>query len=208
MLERSDNVAANPTLLIFLKAPRAGEVKTRLAASLGKARALRAYRQLVAHTLAAVPPDWSVEIHYAPRGARADMRRWLGARWRLRVQSSGDLGVRLTRAFAGAFARGARRVIAIGGDCPTLDAATLERAAQTLRARDVVLGPACDGGYYLIGLRRAAPELFVEIPWSTADVFPTTLRRARAARLSLMRLEEREDVDDLASWRRQAKLLR
>jgi glycosyltransferase A (GT-A) superfamily protein (DUF2064 family) len=98
-------------------------------------------------------------------------------------------------------------VVAIGGDCPTLDAKCLDRAGAALDAHDVVLGPARDGGYYLIGLRKPAGELFVDIPWSTPDVLRTTLRRIRAARLSHVCLAVKEDVDDRASLRRNAHLL-
>jgi len=191
-----------PTVLVFLKAPRVGEVKTRLAAEMGEREAARAYRAMAERQLAVIPREWRVEIHYAPRGAGREMRAWLGVGRCYRVQVGDDLGARLRHAFARAFASGARTVIAIGADCPELDAADLQDAAAALRRCDVVIGPARDGGYTLIGLRAPAPALFRGIPWSTGGVLTATLRRARAAKLRVRRLRELEDVDDAASWRR------
>lgn len=194
--------SASPLVLLFLKAPRAGLVKTRLAQALGPARAVRIYRRLAAAQLRRIPEAWPVEVQYSPRGARTEMRAWLGARAILRLQRGGDLGDRLQAAFARAFARGARQVLAIGGDCPGLDATRLRAAAAALAHADVVLGPARDGGYYLIGLRQPAPELFRDMPWSTVAVCRATRQRARAAGRRVHLLDELEDVDDLASLRR------
>lgn len=194
--------SAPPLVLLFLKAPRAGLVKTRLAQDLGPTRAVRVYRRLAATQLRRIPATWPVEIQYTPRGARAEMRAWLGVRGTLRLQRGGDLGARMQAAFARAFARGARPVLAIGGDCPGLDATRLGTAVGALARADVVLGPARDGGYYLIGLRRPAPELFRDIPWSTDRVWRTTQQRAWAAGHQVHLLPKLEDVDDLASLRR------
>lgn len=200
--ERAGENATAPTVLVFLKAPRSGYVKTRLAATLGSAAANAVYRELTERQMAEIPAQWRLEVYYAPRGARPEMRTWLGKRPRYRLQRGEGLGARLTNAFRAAFAAGARRVLAIGADCPDLDAASLRVASQALDATDVVLGPAKDGGYYLIGLRRHLPGLFAEIPWSSDAVLRTTLRRARALDASIHLLEEREDIDDAAALRR------
>jgi len=189
-------------LLVFLKAPRAGTMKTRLAHDLGDAAAARIYRALVERQLAALPSARNVEILFSPDDAEPEMRRWLGDAFDYRAQGDGDRGARLTRAFAAAFSAGARRVVAIGGDRPDLDAACLLAAQAALTRSDVVLGPAADGGYYLIGLRRMASPVFADIPWSSPTVLATTLDRCAAAGLSHERLGEKEDIDDLASWRR------
>ncbi len=194
-------------ILFLLKAPRLGEVKTRLARALGPRRAVQIYRRLVESQAARLPAGWPVEIHYAPRGARRELHAWLGSRGHFRVQRGIDLGARLVTAFAGAFARGASGALAIGGDCPGLDATRLRAAARALRRNDVVLGPACDGGYYLIGLRLASPKLFAGIPWSTGEVLRETRRRARQQGLRVHLLDRLEDVDDLASWRRAKQIL-
>lgn len=194
--------APAPTVLVFLKAPRSGYVKTRLATTLGSAAANDVYRELTERQMAEIPALWRLEVHYAPRGARPEMITWLGKRPRYRLQRGEGLGPRLTSAFGAAFAAGANRVLAIGADCPDLDTASLHHASQALDTTDVVLGPAKDGGYYLIGLRRHLPGLFAEIPWSSAAVLRTTLRRARALGVSVHLLEEKEDIDDAAALRR------
>lgn len=189
-------------VMIFLKAPRPGTVKTRLGKETGFEQATVVYRQLAEAQLSWIPADFGTEIHYAPRGAVQEMRAWLGGRRLYRAQTGGNLGARLGQAFAGAFRRGYARVIAIGSDCPELDEDCLHRASRALAENDVVLGPATDGGYYLIGLRRPAPRLFEDIAWSTATVLATTQARIQECGLSSFLLEEKEDIDDLASLRR------
>ncbi len=186
----------------MLKAPRARFVKTRLARELGAEPAAVVYRRLVEHQMAAIPTDWPVEIHYAPADAPAEMQEWLGSQYAYFPQQGDDLGERLIHAIADVFTRGAIGVIVIGGDCPGLDEPCLRAAWSALDSADVVLGPALDGGYYLIGLRRPAPHLFRGIPWSSSAVFEATTERVRQAGLSLVLLSAKEDVDDLASWRR------
>lgn len=194
--------AAGPVVVVMLKAPRVGAVKTRLGAQTGLASATAIYRVLVEHLLSAVPRDWRTEIHFSPADAGAEMQTWLGAKPAYFPQREGDLGCRLAGAVAGAFERGARSVIVVGGDCPALDEACLRQAGMKLQAVDAVIGPAADGGYYLIALRRTAPRLFAEIPWSTENVLATTLARIEEAGLQHSLLETKEDVDDLASLRR------
>jgi hypothetical protein len=134
------------------------------------------------------------------------MRDWLGPRFHYRLQSGGDLGQRLAMAFAKTFKRGALKVMAVGADCPGLDGECLVEAARHLETADVVLGPAVDGGYYLIGLRRPEPGLFTHIAWSSEKVLSQTLSRASASGLSVRLLPLREDVDDRESLLRQAKI--
>ena len=190
------------TVLVFLKAPRAGYVKTRLAATIGGAAANQLYRELAERQLAVIPPHWRFEVCYAPRGARREMVAWLGRRTRLRLQEGNDLGARLTTAFRTTFERGSNRVLAIGADCPDLDAACLNAAANALDDCDAVLGPAKDGGYYLIGMRRNLPRLFEDIAWSSSAVLRTTLERARESKASVRLLAEKEDIDDFDSLQR------
>lgn len=189
-------------VMVFLKAPRPGTVKTRLGRDVGMTVATAAYRELAEQQLRRIPAGFRTEVHYAPRGSRAEMRSWLGSKVNLRAQCGGDLGARLCQAFTGAFARGYRRIMAIGSDCPELDAACLRHADALLEQADVVLGPATDGGYYLIGLRRPAPRLFENIAWSTGTVCATTVIRAKECGLTHALLEAKDDIDDLAAWRR------
>lgn len=184
-------------VMVFLKAPRPGTVKTRLGRSIGMEEATAVYRGFAEQQLCRIPEDFRTEVHYAPRGAAGEMRTWLGCELNYRAQSGRDLGARMSNAFARGFLRGYRSIIAIGSDCPGLDEDCLRQAADLLMKKDVVLGPATDGGYYLIGLRRPAPLLFENIEWSTATVLATTLARIRECGLKHTLLEEKDDIDDL-----------
>jgi len=192
----------NPTALVFLKAPRPGLVKTRLAREMGEQAATAIYRTLAEEQWRRIPANWRAEVHFTPRDAETEMRAWLGERGTFRPQSEGDLGARLATGFAEAFRAGASPVIAIGGDCPELDGDCLESARLALHNNDLVLGPAMDGGYYLIGLNRPVPELFEGIPWSSPRALAVTLERANAAALRCRLLDRKEDIDDATSWAR------
>lgn len=196
-----------PVVVAMLKAPRVGAVKTRLARDLGANSATAVYRRLVEHQLQALPETWRLDIHFSPADAAAEMAAWLGPRPRYVPQTGADLGARLIVAIDHAFADGAKSVVVIGGDCPALDRPTLEAAADGLASADVVLGPANDGGYYLIGLRRPQPVLFTNIAWSSPTVLTATRERIHAAGLTVVMLPMKEDVDDLASWQRQEHLV-
>jgi uncharacterized protein len=192
---------------LILKAPRAGQVKTRLASSMGAERATRVYRALVEHQLAQIPATWRIAIHFAPSDAEAEMRAWLerlsprGADFV--PQPSGDLGYRLISAMDYGFASGADSVFFLGGDCPGLTRSYLEEAEGALAKIDMVIAGALDGGYVLLGLRKPIASVFEGIAWSSADVFTATLRRARAAGLSYHCLSPLEDIDDFESYQRQ-----
>lgn len=195
----------HPGILVFLKAPVPGRVKTRLARDLGEEAACGIYRQMVERQLAALPSGWPVEIHFSPASAYPDFAAWLGSGYHYHPQPEGDLGRRLRSAAAAAFGRGHGNIILIGGDCPALHAEDLEETKRLLSIRaDMVIGPATDGGYYLLGLRARADSLllFEQIPWSTPDVTRLTMERANALGLEIARLEEKEDVDDLPAYRR------
>jgi rSAM/selenodomain-associated transferase 1 len=110
-------------------------------------------------------------------------------------------GERLDRAFTEAFGTGARRVVVIGSDCPEIASDDIEKAWAALREFDLVLGPATDGGYWLLGLRAPQPQLFRGIPWSSATVLNETLARARPTGLSVHLLRELSDIDTVEDWR-------
>jgi rSAM/selenodomain-associated transferase 1 len=192
---------------IFAKAPVAGSVKTRLVPPLTHAEAAAVARACLLDTLrrvpAAVGAGWTL---FLDGDADEGLRRSADAAVvRLLAQGDGDLGARLERAFARLRAEGAGRVVAIGTDSPTLDPARLAEAFDALRTHDAVLGPAEDGGYYLIGLSREAGDFFRETPWGTADVARVTSERAAARGMSLARLAPWYDVDDAATLRRAAR---
>jgi hypothetical protein len=148
----------------------------------------------IVRTARALPAPWAPLV--LGTGAAPDaFADWLGADLPVRPQAAGDLGEKLRAAVADAFARGAGGVIAIGGDCPGVDAACLERAAAGLRDHDCVLGPALDGGYCLLGLREREDGLFRCIPWGTETVLEATRKRCRETGRSVLLLEPLRDVD-------------
>jgi rSAM/selenodomain-associated transferase 1 len=183
-----------PALGIFLKAPRLGTVKTRLAAEIGTRQALRLYRVLVHRTLAEVRvAGLEATVWFTPADAATEMRRWLGEGWDLRPQASGDLGTRLAAA-AHAVPPG-RGWLAIGADCPRLDAALLREAAAVVARDEIVLGPSLDGGYYLVGGPMPLPDLFSAMPWSTGRVLRETRARLVHAKAPWHELVTLRDVD-------------
>lgn len=190
-----------PVLLVFAKAPAPGRVKTRLAAEIGEEAASRIYREMGRRVVEGVAAGaYDVVVCYDPPDAEAEVRSWLGPPdgVRFRPQARGDLGARLRAAFREAFDDGAGPVCAIGTDAPDVDPGLVTRAFRALRSDDVVVGPAEDGGYYLIGLARPEPELFRSVPWSTSRVLEATRARARERSLSLGELEALSDVDTAA----------
>src|SRR5260221_505907 len=200
----------HPRLILMLKYPQAGGVKTRLVPALGAQRAGELYRALVRHTLNEVErltphEQIAVEVRIAGAPDAEAARDWLGKGLRLLPQGEGGLGQRMERAVCNAFAEGSSRVVVIGADCPELTPDHLHAAFRALESTDVVLGPAADGGYYLIGMRAFLPELFRGIEWSSALVMEQTLAAARGAGAGFQLLETLHDLDrpeDLPFWAR------
>ncbi len=198
------------TLIVFVKEPRPGHVKTRLARDLGTELAARVYRALAEAEIAATRPavdEYERVFFYDPDGDAAALRAWL-PRERLAAQQGGDLGERMRRAFEACFAQGATRVAIVGSDVPWAGRTHVRAALAALERHDAVVGPTPDGGYYLLALRAPQPRLFEDVRWSTAQVLPTTRARARQLGLSLAELETLPDVDTLADLRREWPRLR
>lgn len=198
---------------MFLKHPRPGAAKSRLAPALGAEAAAELYRVLAEEVLRATIPaagEYETLAFFAPPEEAEAMRAWLPG-LRLRAQSGGDLGARMSAAFARAFERGARRVAIIGTDALGVTGDVVAGALAALADADVVLGPAHDGGYYLLALRQPHPELFEGIAWSTGTVREETLRRAAASGLAVHQRPPLRDVDTLedlrAEWTRVRPLL-
>ncbi len=186
-------------LLIFLKYPTPGQVKTRLAAALGDAAAADVYRTCVESTLRAMQRFRQEAVLWVAQAEALEAcRRWLGPEWNFQKQQGDSLGERLIHATAQAFAQGAGSLVVIGTDSPWLNAQTVEDAFRSLRQNDVVLGPSEDGGYYLIGLSRHLPGIFENIAWSTANVYRQTLENAKRLGLFVESLAMGYDVDTIA----------
>jgi rSAM/selenodomain-associated transferase 1 len=193
-------------LVVMARWPAAGRCKSRLGSGIGPAAAARIQQRLSAHTLAVARQLGGTELVLAvsglgPRGAR----RWglsLGAH-RAVLQGNGGLGSRMARQLARACREGAQQVLLIGTDLPLLTGADLEAAFAAFSHSPLVLGPASDGGYWLIGLRRPQASLLSGIPWGSAEVLRRTLERAAALGLEPALLAERSDLDramDLEPW--------
>lgn len=199
--------ANSDRLILFTRYPVAGEVKTRLIPALGPGGSCELHRKMTEHTVqqirifsAACPEVF--EVRYQG-GNEALMKQWLGSDLFFASQGNGDLGLRLERAFQETFQSGAKRVVTVGSDCPGLTPEILRQAFDGLVDHDLVLGPARDGGYYLIGLNRCLSPLFVDIPWGTDEVFIRTRDTAQRLDLSQYLLEPLDDIDrpqDLPVW--------
>ena len=191
-------------LCIFARAPEVGQVKTRLAAAVGPEAALAAHRTLVERCLDSLRDVAGVKAQLWIAGPvdHPECADW-SSRWGLPLieQHGDDLGARMGHAVEQSL-QSAPFAIVIGTDCPTLDADYVVEAVTALADHDMVLGPAEDGGYGLIGLRRRAPLLFSDMVWGTPQVASETLARAKAIGLSVRVLDPIWDVDRAEDWRR------
>jgi uncharacterized protein len=198
------------TVCLFVKSPRLGKAKTRLARDIGAARATVIYRALVEHQAAEIPVDWRVAVYFAPSNAEEDMKIWLAPQLqngtRFVPQCDGDLGQRLVTAVRREFDNGSERVYLIGGDCPALSRDYFDEADSALSDNDIVLGPAQDGGYVLLAIKGPHEILFRDIDWSTPAVLQQTLAAARRQTLSVCLLRTLVDIDDAASLNDQSKI--
>jgi uncharacterized protein len=188
-------------VVVMVKFPRAGTVKTRLGRQIGMEKACELYREFVRILLAtcrAAGFDTVISCH--PDHPVSDFREWLGPGFQYLVQRGPDLGHKMQDAFEQAFALGYDRVILTGSDLPHLPGATIEAAAQRAGTWDVVIGPALDGGYYLVAMTkdRFYPDMFEGIPWSTAHVLDITLEKLAAGRRNPCLMPLLRDIDTLA----------
>lgn len=184
-------------VVMFARAPVAGAVKTRLARVVGEARALELYRWLGARVMAglAVPGrGYRLTVAYTPDDAQTPVQAWLPGADAYVAQSSGDLGARMAAAISDGHAAGHPRVVIVGMDCLAVDHARVTAALATLRRVPCVLGPALDGGYYLIGATGPLP-VFDDMSWGTDTVMASTRARLRAAGVEWEELGPAQDID-------------
>ena len=186
-------------LTIFTRYPEPGQTKTRLISALGNEGAAALQKELTEKTLQKVEQlvrTSTIEpLICFEGGDLVSMQNWLGPDRLYKPQGSGNLGEKLKKAFGDAFSAGAQRVVTIGCDCPGLCMEHISRAFDALYFKDLVLGPATDGGYYLIGIKYPIEELFEDIPWGADKVFEKTVSLAQQLGLSIEFLEELHDVD-------------
>lgn len=186
-------------LIVFAKAPLPGQVKTRLAATIGPEKTLEVY-QLLLQALVRNLGHLPATVAYTPPGSAEAFATMLPAHWILEPQSNGDLGARLQQAFQQAFARGALRIAIIGSDCPEVTPQDITDAFDALKNHDLVLGPSHDGGYWLIAMKKLIPELLSGIHWSSSSVLAQTMEHARGIGASVHLLRTLRDVDTEEDW--------
>ena len=203
-IKRKEHTKANEqcqqALLIFVKNPVLGHVKTRLAQSVGHEEALNIYKALLdhAHSVTRTVEGCERIVYYSQDIVSEDI--WDTSLFQKNKQASGNIGERMQSAFLEAFQRGMEQVVLIGSDCPKLSPSHIEAAFQALNHYDVVYGPALDGGYYLIGLNKPQPLLFDLSAWSSPKVLAESIRICSENGLKLRLLEALPDVDYIADW--------
>ncbi|PIQ86043.1 MAG: hypothetical protein COV74_06315 [Candidatus Omnitrophica bacterium CG11_big_fil_rev_8_21_14_0_20_45_26] len=189
-------------VLFFVKFPQPGHVKTRLARSIGAEKAAQTYRLLAEANWLQLKSIQGMNVHaqilYDPTHSLESFKSWLGEKeTHYEAQRGRDLGERLQNAIAGAFRSGVQKVLVVGSDTINLQSCLLRTSLEVLHCYDVVLGPAKDGGYYLIGMKSFHAGLFTAIHWSAPEVLKETVARIKKLQLSYQLLTELEDLDDI-----------
>ncbi|MGB0175713.1 MAG: TIGR04282 family arsenosugar biosynthesis glycosyltransferase [Owenweeksia sp.] len=170
-------------------------MKTRLGKDLGHPRAVEIYKKLLTITrTAALQVNADRQLHYGDYINTKD--DWPARDFHKVLQEGANLGDRMFKAFTDGFDQGYKQVVIIGSDCPEIDAETLQRAFDELKAHDAVIGPANDGGYYLLGLSQKV-NIFADIEWSTESVFEETVEQIKKHGLSYTVLPEKTDLDTI-----------
>lgn len=195
MNKKTDNA-----LILFVKAPRAGTVKTRLQPELTAEQSLLIYRAMVEDIVCRFHPGkaWDLKIYFTPAEALEKMTAWLGNTLDYFPQTGSDLGEKMHNALAACLQCGYQRAVLIGSDIPLLDTGTISQAFSLLTGCDVVIGPAADGGYYLIGLKQPIDAIFRGIHWSSQHTLAQTIQTANSKNFTLMQLDKKKDIDTFA----------
>jgi uncharacterized protein len=195
---RRRRAATRDAIIFFLRYPERGTVKTRLAQDIGDELAYGLYLCFIRDLLGSARAV-DAELIIVGTGSTGSGPPRLFSRSLRLVQHGRDLGARMHHAFVDVFRRGYDRVVLMGSDCPGIPADYIKQAFDELAAHDVVLGPARDGGYFLVGFTAGSlrKEVFEEIPWSTTRVLAATIGAIEECSLELSILPQREDIDTL-----------
>ena len=181
-------------IIIFVRNPELGKVKTRLAKDIGDEQALKVYKELLQHT-----HDITCEfagdrfVYYADSVTENDL--WENSLYEKKLQEGDKLGDRMMLPFCDLFQEGYSKLVIIGSDCPELSTSNIDEAFERLEHNDVVIGPSSDGGYYLLGLKHLIPELFKNKNWSTNTVLADTIKNMVALKMECSFLPELSDID-------------
>ena len=183
-------------LLIFIKNPEKGNVKTRLAESIGEEKALNVYHKLLQVTYEATCSlECRRQVWYSSYIDNDDI--WPSDEYDKQLQNGKDLGERMKNAFKQSFSNGYEKAVIIGSDCAEMTEQIIEQAFEHLDENEVVVGPSQDGGYYLLGMRDFYPALFEDVNWSTSSVFKQTVKRIENLKLSMQLLPMLNDIDTI-----------
>lgn len=181
-------------LLIFTKNPELGKCKTRLASTLGDQKALTIYKQLLNHTKGFTEHvDADKHVYYSTSIPENDI--WQAPSFKKKLQIEGGLGRKMSAAFEDSFNQGYSKVVIIGSDCAEINQNDIDLAFEALENKDVVIGPAIDGGYYLLGMRNFLSFLFENKSWSTPYLIDETISDLIKHNISYQLLEEKSDID-------------
>lgn len=194
----------NPIILVFVKSPVKGAVKSRLAAAVGEEAALDLYRNFILDIVdTVIKSGFPFALCFYPPDAGGTVASWIGSQHRLIPQDGADLGSRMENAFRRAFSEGFTRALLIGSDIPDLVPVVFQEAFGSLERNDAVIGKAADGGYYLIGFKADtfAPRIFHGISWSTSTVFRETMTLLHEASLRVHQVHQWRDVDTVEDLR-------
>ena len=181
-------------IIVFVRKPELGKVKTRLAKTIGSEAALKVYTNLLIHTKGAIvnlPCDKF--IFYTDAVDENDI--WENTIFNKRSQIGNNLGERMSHAFNLLFDKGYSKVIIVGSDCPGLNQQIIEQSFNALQEHDVVLGPTYDGGYFLLGLKFFIKNIFENINWSTPQVFSQTIKAIDTSKKTIYLLDTLSDID-------------
>jgi len=181
-------------IIIFYRNPIPGHVKTRLAAGIGAEKALEVHLKLGMRTMQVVSDVSCDKVVFYDREAVAG-DYWDDRVFMKEIQKGADLGERMTDAFDRMFHDGYRNILIIGTDCPEITSELIESAFENLGNHDVVIGPAVDGGYYLLGLKAPVHELFTGVDWGSAAVFDQTIQKLSLSGQSFFCLRKLHDID-------------
>ena len=196
---------SNLLIMVFVRNPELGRVKTRLAKSIGDQAALETYKTLSKHTSKIISEiDSDQLIFYSDKVQENDI--WTATNCKKQIQTKGDLGQKMLAAFQYGFSLGYQKIIIIGSDLYSLSPRHIESAFEQLKNYDVVIGPALDGGYYLLGLNFIIPKIFKQKQWSTSSVLKETLSDLKEFNVNL--LEPLNDIDTYEDLKKEPQLLK
>ncbi|MEX2403667.1 MAG: TIGR04282 family arsenosugar biosynthesis glycosyltransferase [Balneolales bacterium] len=193
------NSEQKAALIIFVKNPKLGKVKTRLAESIGNQEALDVYLQLLAHTRG-ITSHIPVQAHVFYSDYVDEKDIWENAEYFKHQQRGANLGDRMQNAFMKIFDQGYQKAVIIGSDCFEIEADNINKAFDLLEGYDAVIGPAMDGGYYLLGMSKLIPAVFENKKWSTQSVFEDTIRNLQQENMSWQELPILRDIDTEKDW--------